>query len=53
MPRLMACLIHHVAYVENLKPFPVELVHGMDQAEVALLDQVEEGQLRGLVPLGE
>ena len=32
---------------------PVELAHGVDQAEVALLDEIEKGQVRGLVPLGD
>ena len=32
---------------------PVELLDGVDQAEVALLDQVQEGQSRRLVLLGD
>ena len=32
---------------------PVEFLHGVDQAEVAVLDEVEEGQTEGLVLLGD
>ena len=52
--RVIAWRIHQVAYVENLKPFDVvELLHGPDQAEVALLDQVEEQHPPAHVPLGD
>jgi len=41
--------IHHVAYVENLKPRPpVELLDGAHQAERAFLDQIGEVDFRGL-----
>ena len=54
MPRLIACRIHQVAYVENLKPLrQSNLLDRVDQAQVALLDKIEKGQLRGLVPLGD
>ena len=34
MARVMAWRIHHVAYVENLNPSEVELLHRADQAEL-------------------
>ena len=43
--RATAWRIHHVAYVENLRPaLPLELLDGADEAEHAFLDEVEEGE---------
>ena len=43
MARVMAWRIHQVAYVENLNPFVVELLDRPNEADVALLDEVQEG----------
>ena len=54
MARVIAWRIHHVAYVENLKPLRVvELLDRADQAEVAFLDQVEEQHAAADVALGD
>ena len=52
--RVIAWRIHHVAYVENLKPFVVvELLDRPDQADVAFLDQVEQRHAAADVLLGD
>ena len=54
MPRLIAWRIHHVAYVENLKPLrQSNFVDGVHQPEVAVLDEVEQRQPRCLILLGD
>ena len=40
--RVIACRIHHVAYVLNLKPFCSRTFDRTDEADVALLDEVQE-----------
>jgi hypothetical protein len=53
MARVTAWRIHHVAYVENLKPFAVvELLHRAHQPNVAFLYQVEERDAAAGVLLG-
>ena len=43
MARVIACRIHHVAYVRELEALlEVELLDRADEADVALLDQVQE-----------
>ena len=42
MARVIAWRIHQVAYVENLKPLVVELLHRFHEPEVALLDEVQK-----------
>ena len=49
---MIAWRIHQCARVENLKPV-VELLDRADEAEVALLDQVEQRQPAAVVPLGD
>ena len=51
-PLVIACRIHQVAYVENLKPLaPIELLNGSDQADVAFLDQIDEVEAAARVSL--
>ena len=53
MARVMACRIHQVAYVLNLKPFVVvELFHGLDQPQVPFLDQIQEQHAPAHIPFG-
>ena len=54
MARVIAWRIHHVAYVENLKPLRVvELLHRPHEPEVPLLDEVEEREPSVAVTLGD
>ena len=50
----IACRIHHTAYGDELDPLRlVELVGGADQSEVALVDQIGEGDALVLIFLGD
>ncbi len=43
--RVIACRIHHVAYVENLLPHrQLDFVHRLHQPDVAFLNQIQKLQ---------